>query len=97
MAERAVVRKIYCEAQQEEQGQRGVAKEEREMKEPCPQCGAQLSFDMVDTYGFDVHQSMPRCENCHWKPGAVRVPCECGCGRTSFDPSAEFNHAEKVK
>lgn len=64
--------------------------------EACPQCGAELIFDYVDDYGLGSNP-IPRCEACMWRPGAVRVPCECGCGKLSYCSAMEFNHPDDYK
>lgn len=62
-------------------------------EEKCPECGDTLQFDEVDI-GVGVMQGNPHCDSCCWYPGAVKVPCECGCGKMSFDKRQEFNHFE---
>lgn len=59
--------------------------------DPCPECGSQLEFDEVDV-GVGVLRGNERCDECHWYPGVVKVACECGCGKVSFDKALEFNH-----
>lgn len=63
------------------------------MNDKCPECGARLECDEVDI-GVGVLKGPPHCDDCLWYPGAVKVPCECGCGKMSFDKRVEFNHFE---
>jgi formate-dependent nitrite reductase cytochrome c552 subunit len=37
------------------------------MKDECPNCGFELTFDEVDI-GVGVLKGNPGCENCHWTP-----------------------------
>lgn len=61
--------------------------------DPCPECGEQLQFDEVDV-GVGTN---PHCDNCYWYPGAVKVPCECGCGKMGYTSMTEYHHAEDFK
>jgi hypothetical protein len=40
---------------------------------------------------------MPRCDECYWKPGAVKVACECGCGKMGFTSMMEYHHPEDYR
>lgn len=62
-----------------------------QIEDPCPECRSQLSFDEVDI-GVGTLRGNPHCDVCYWSPDAVRVACECGCGRMSFNSAMEFNH-----
>ena len=64
--------------------------------DPCPECGAQLDFDEVDI-GVGVQRGNPRCDECYWYPSAVKVPCECGCGKMNYNKHVEFNHPEDYR
>ncbi len=64
--------------------------------DPCPECGDQLQFDEVDI-GVGIQRGNPHCDSCLWYPGAVKVACECGCGKMSFDARLEFNHFEDYR
>lgn len=62
----------------------------------CPECGARLEgFSICASTQLDI--MLLRCPECYWQPGAVKVPCECGCGRRGFDARMEFNHPEDYR
>ena len=66
------------------------------ISDPCPECGTQLEYDEVDV-GVGTIRGNPRCDNCCWYPGAVKVACGCGCGKTSYNSLVEFNHDEDYR
>jgi hypothetical protein len=66
------------------------------MNETCPECGEELDYDEVDI-GVGVQRDNYFCSFCYWAPGAKKVPCECGCGKMSFNPAVEHNHPEDYR